>query len=214
MFYRNCHCLNFLWLILVSPFICHSCLSVTFMEKESGLSVDRNELCVLSDQLSGETVIDSIIVTSNRSWDAEIVPAADWITLDRNEYEDLEGITKEVPLRISFTDNKSDYPRVASLLITSGDNVQTVKIVQSSLTPRLMVNTSGCEDLAFDGDSCVFEVLSNVAWTVSLGDKSEDIGISLEEDVRNGGGSVKVALTEHFDLESPKYADLIFNGVS
>ena len=183
------------------------------MEEESSLSVDRNELRVLSDQLSGETVIDSVIVTANRSWDAEIVPAVDWITLDKNEYEDLEGLTREVPLRIAFTDNKSDYPRVASLLITSGDNVQTVKIVQSSLTPRLMVNTSGCEDLAFDGDSCVFEVLSNVDWTVSLGEKSKDMGISLEEEVRNGGGSVKVTLTEHFDLESPKYADLIFTGV-
>ena len=213
MFYRNWHCLNFLWLIVVSSFICHSCLSITFKEEESSLWVDRNELCVLSDQLSGETVIDSVIVRANRSWDAEIVPAVDWMTLDKNEYEDLEGITREVPLRISFSDNKSDFPRVASLLITSGDNVRTVKIVQSSLTPRLIVNTTGCEDLAFDGDSCVFEVLSNVEWTVSLGEKSEDMEISLEEEVRNGGGSVKITLAEHFDLESPKYADLIFTGV-
>lgn len=213
MLYRNLHYLNLLWLLIVSPFIYQSCLSVTYMEKESGLSVDKNELCVLCDLLSGETVIDSVIVKSNRSWDAEIVPAVDWITLDRNEYEDLEGITREVPLRISFSDNKSDYPRVASLLITSRDCVQTVKIVQSPLVPRLMVNTSGCEALAFDGDSCVFEVLSNVVWTVSVGDKSEDIGISLKEEVRNGGGSVKVNLAEHFDLVSPKYADLIFTGV-
>ena len=213
MFYRNWSCLNFLWLIIVWLFICHSCLSVNFKEEVSSLSIDRNELCVLSDQLSGETVTDSVMVKANRSWDAEIIPAVDWITLDRNEYEDLEGITREVPLRISFSDNKSDYPRVASLLITSGDYVQTVKIVQSPLTPRLMVNTSGCEELAFDGDSCVFEVLSNVAWTVSVGDKSEDMGISLKEEVRNGGGSVKVNLAEHFDLVSPKYADLIFTGV-
>lgn len=212
MFYRNWSCLNFLWLIIVWLFICHSCLSVNFKEEVSSLSIDRNELCVLSDQLSGETVIDSVIVRANRSWDAEIVPAVDWMTLDKNEYEDLEGITREVPLRISFSDNKSDYPRVASLLITSGDYVQTVKIVQSSLTPRLMVNTSGCEELAFDGDSCVFEVLSNVAWTVSVGDKSEDMGISLKEEVRNGGGSVKVTLAENFDFESPKYADLLFTA--
>ena len=213
MFYRNWSCLNFLWLIIVWLFICHSCLSVNFKEEVSSLSIDRNELCVLSDQLSGETVTDSVMVKANRSWDAEIIPAVDWITLDRNEYEDLEGITREVPLRIYFSDNKSDFPRVASLLITSGDYVQTVKIVQSPLTPRLMVNTSGCEELAFDGDSCVFEVLSNVAWTVSVGDKSEDMGISLKEEVRNGGGSVKVNLAEHFDLVSPKYADLIFTGV-
>ena len=213
MFYRNWSCLNFLWLIIVWLFICHSCLSVNFKEEVSSLSIDRNELYVLSDQLSGETVTDSVMVKANRSWDAEIVPAVDWITLDRNEYEDLEGITREVPLRISFSDNKSDYPRVASLLITSGEYVQTVKIVQSPLTPRLMVNTSGCEELAFDGDSCVFEVLSNVVWTVSVGDKSEDMGISLKEEVRNGGGTVKVALAEHFDFDSPKYADLVFSGV-
>ena len=82
--------------------------------------------------------MDSVIVRANRSWDAEIVPAVDWMTLDKNEYEDLDGITREVPLRISFSDNKSDYPRVASLLITSGDYVQTVKIERSLLSEHCL----------------------------------------------------------------------------
>ena len=191
---------------------CTGCLSVAFMEKEAGLVVNKDHLDVLSDLLSGETVTDSVIVTSNRSWDAEIVPAVDWITLERTEFEDLEGVTKEVPLRIYFSDNKSEYPRVASLLITSGDNIETVKIVQSSLSPRLMVRSARYEDLAFDGDSCVFEVLSNVPWSVSVGEKSEGMTMSLTEDVRNGGGSVKVTLAEHFDFDSPKCADLVFSG--
>ena len=212
MLTRNWHCLNLMWALILSPFICHSCLSVTFMEEESSLSVDRNELSVLSDQLSGETVIDSIIVRANRSWDAEIVPAVDWITLERTEFEDLEGVTKEVPLYISFNDNKSEFPRVATLLITAGDNIETVKIVQSSLRPRLIVKASVNEELAFDGDSCTFEVLSNVKWDVKLVGQSEGMDISLEKEARNGGGSVKATLAEHFDFESPKYADLLFTA--
>ena len=182
------------------------------MEEESGLSVDRNELYVLSDQLSGETVVDSIIVTANRSWDAEILPAVDWITLDLKEFEDLEGVTKEVPLYISFSDNKSEFPRVATLLITAGKNVETVKIVQSSLLPRLIVNTSGHEELSFDGDSCTFDVLSNVKWDVELVEQAEGMDISFEKETRNGGGSVKVTLAEHFDFDSPLYADLLFTA--
>ena len=193
--------------------LCQGCLSVNFEEKDAFLTIDRNQIAVLSDMLSGDTVTDSVIVKANRSWDAEVVPAVDWITLEKTEFEDLEGVTKEVPLRIFFSDNKSEYPRVASLLITSGDNIETVKIVQSSLTPRLMVSSAKCEDLAFDGDTCVFEVLSNVSWTVSVSEKSEGMDISLEENVRNGGGTVTVALAEHFDFDSPKYADLVFSGV-
>lgn len=192
--------------------MCHGCLSVTFMENDTCLEVDKEQLNVMSDFLTGDTVIDSVMVRSNRSWDAEIIPAVDWITLDRREFEDLEGVTREVPLRLSFADNKSEYPRVASLMITSGDNIETVKIVQSALTPRLVVNGTGHENLAFDGDSCVFEVLSNVDWSVEVSEKSEDIGLTLENAVRNGGGSVKVTLAEHFNLESSVYADIIFSG--
>lgn len=205
--------LNFIGLVSIGLVLFHGCLSVTFMEEESLLKVDKEQISVMSDLLTGDTVVDSVIVSANRSWDAEVVPAVDWVTLEINEFEDLEGVTREVPLRLSFSDNKSDFPRVASLLITSGDHIRTVKIVQSSLSPRLIVNSPGHENLAFDGDSCKFEVLSNVAWTVSLAGKSDDMDISLEEEQRNGGGTVTVTLGENFDLESTQYADLVFSGV-
>lgn len=204
---------NVVWLLAGLTMMCQGCLSVNFWEKEAQLTIDRNRIDVLSDLLSGDTLTDSVIVKANRSWDAEIVPAVDWITLERTVFEALDGVTKEVPLRIYFSDNKSDYPRVASLLITAGDNIETVKIVQSPLSPRLIVTSSGHEDLAFDGDSCVFDVMSNVPWAVSVGNKSEGMNISLAEETGNGGGTVTVTLTEHFDFESPKYADLVFTGV-
>ena len=206
-------CVNAVWLLITGLLMCQGCLSVNFWEKDAQLTIDRNRIEVLSDMLSGEVVKDSVIIVSNRSWDAEIVPAVDWITLERNEFEALDGVTKEIPLRIFFSDNKSDFPRVASLMITSGEITETVKITQSSLSPRLIVTSPKYEDLAFDGDSCVFEVMANVPWTVSVGDKSEGMSISLKEDVRNGGGTVTVTLDEHFDFEFPRYADLLFTGV-
>lgn len=208
----NWFCINAICLLVGGLALCQGCLSVTFLEKDAHLTVDKNQLDVLSDLLSGETVTDSVIVNANRSWDAEIVPAVDWITLERTEFEDLEGVTKEIPLRISFSDNKSEFPRVATLLITAGENIETVKIVQSSLLPRLIVNASCSEELSFDGDSCTLEVLSNVKWNVELVEQSEGMDVSFEKETKNGGGSVKVTLAEHFDFESPKYADLLFTA--
>ena len=65
---------------------------------------------------------------------------------------------------------------------------------------------------AFEGDSCIFEVLSNVEWNVSIGEQAEGMDVSFEKETRNGGGSVKVTLAEHFNLDSPVYADLIFTA--
>ena len=78
--------------------LCTGCLSVTFKEDVSHLYVDKGELNVPSDQISGEVVTDSVIVKANRNWDARIIPAVDWITLDFEEYDLLSGVTEEVPL--------------------------------------------------------------------------------------------------------------------
>lgn len=207
----NWFCIKAICLLIGGLSLCQGCLSVTFLEKEAHLAVDKNQLDVLSDLLSGETVTDSVIVRANRSWDAEIIPAVDWITLDFEEYDLLSGVTEEVPLRLTFANNDREFPRVAQLVITSGSHIETVNIVQSSLTPRLVVQAEGVENLAFDGAVCTLKVLSNVDWDVNVTDKS-DIELNVETEVKAGGGNVTVTFPENYDLESTQYADLTFSA--
>lgn len=197
----------------VSVLFCGAgCLSVNFTEPEPVLTLDREQINVASDMLSGEAVMDSVIVRSNRSWDAEIVPAVDWIRLETREFEDLEGITREVPLRMTFENNMSEYPRVASLMITTQTGMETVKIVQSSLLPQIKVESaSEIENLHHEGAECRFHVLSNIDWTVSLGDKSEGLELSVERVSAEVCDTLKVSLPENLDFESGKYADLVFS---
>ena len=43
--------------------LCQGCLSVTFGEKDAILTIDRNQIDVLSDLLSGDTVTDSVTLS-------------------------------------------------------------------------------------------------------------------------------------------------------
>ena len=58
-----------------------SCLTKNFSEETPSLSLDVETLEIPGDLESGEIVSGTVTVSSNRSWNAEIVPAVDWVQM-------------------------------------------------------------------------------------------------------------------------------------
>ena len=188
-----------------------SCLTKNFSEAESSLSLDVETLELPGDMVSGEAVTGVVRVSSNRSWNAEIVPSVDWVDLDIKAYEDLAGVSADIPLVLTCTDNETGYPRVANLVVSTVSGMKNVKLVQQSLVPRLVPDTSDvAAPVHYEGGEVLIDVVSNVKWTASITDKSEDsvVGVDLVDTEKNG--NVKVTFAENFDLESDKYAVITF----
>ena len=188
-----------------------SCLTKTFSESDSTLILDVETLELPGDMVSGEAVTGTVIVSSNRSWNAEIVPSVDWATIDVNEYEDLAGVSADVPVTLTFSDNESDYPRVANLLVTTSSGMKNVKLIQQPLEPRLApVASCVADSLHYEGGEAIIDVVSNVNWTAAITEHSEGAGVVLDLLDTERNGNVKVTFAENFDLTSDKYAVVTF----
>ena len=191
----------------------YACLSKNFSEGDSRLSLSTEAVELSGDLVSGEPVTCEIVVASNRSWNAEIVPPVDWAKIDVSEYEDLAGVSVDTPVTLTLTDNESEYPRVADLLVTTADRMQVVKIVQHPLISRLVPNEDNAAmPVHYEGGEAVIDVVSNVKWTAEISDKSEDAAVNLELVDTERNGSVKVTFSENFDLESEKFAVVKFSA--
>ena len=190
-----------------------SCLTENFAEKDPVLSIDVQTLEVPGDLVSGESVVDSVIVRSNRSWNAQIVPSVDWAEADILEFEDLAGVMTEVPIRLTFKDNDTDHPRVANLVVTTDSGISNVKLVQQPLQPRLSPDmTAEGLSIHYEGGEAVVDVKSNVDWTASIIEKSENASVILELVDTEQNGNVKVVFNENFDLQSEAYVVLNFTA--
>ncbi len=194
--------------------IADSCLTKTFSEEDSTLSLDVETLEFPGDMVSGEAVTGSVLVSSNRSWNAEVVPAVDWVQIDIKEHEGLSGVSADVPLTLTLADNETDYPRVANLLVTTSSGMKNVKLIQQPLLPRLSPDAADvAESLHYEGGEALIDVVSNVNWSASITEKSEDTSVSLELVDTERNGSVKVIFGENFDLNADKYAVVTFEAL-
>ena len=190
-----------------------SCLTKNFSEETPSLSLDVETLEIPGDLESGEIVSGTVTVSSNRSWNAEIVPAVDWVQIDAESYEDLAGVSADVPVTLTFTDNAGDFPRVANLVVTTASGMKNVKLVQQPLVPRLAPDFSvASEPVHYEGGEVSVDVVSNVKWGAALTEISEGASVSLEPVDTERNGTVKVRFSENYDLESDKYAVVTFSA--
>lgn len=201
---------------LVSALTCvmllSGCLSKTFSEQSLALSVDTDKIEVPGDMLSGDPVVASVTVTTNRSCNMEIVPPVDWVSIDVTEHEDLAGVSHDLPVTLSFLDNETGYVRSANLLVTTSEGMKIVRLVQNPLVSRLIIEEEPTEHLHYEGGEAVIDVMSNVSWSASITEQSDNADVSLSLIDTDKNGSVKVTFGENMDLGSPAYAVLTFTA--
>lgn len=120
------------------PGILTGCLERGFAEENAVLSADIEELVVPADSREGANlVVDSILVTSNRSWNATFKEEVDWVEVSIDENLNLSRVSTETPIILKFKDNKTQSDRSVVLHLSCADAERDVLVLQKAIRYRL-----------------------------------------------------------------------------
>ena len=150
-----------------------------------------------------ETISDTIIVTSSRSWRATLDndDTSSWAQLNLEEVINTAGIQRKDTLVISANRNTSPTERNANLRLYSQEcEPIIIPLAQSGFRPYLAAEPNK-NPLFIDyvADTCIVVVRCNTSWTAEIEEASSDVILS--EAKGKGVGSIKVIFPYNFDDE-------------
>ena len=153
-----------------------SCLERSFSEEEGRFATQTGEINVPCDMFDGRNMVkDTIFVTSNRSWSADIVEDdVDWLTLDIPGHQDMARVSEVTALALAFLDNETEQPRSATVHISCADGDKDIVVTQEAITYRLAVLSDQdiFEGVSSEGDTLKLKVNTNTEWSVKVSDGS------------------------------------------
>lgn len=159
------------------------------------------------DTAYGNEIYDTIVVTCNRNFSSKIEPAVDWVSVKSAGELNLSGTTKQMPVILVFSRNRTDNPRSAELVLYSEGRSLRVPLTQSA--PEYFFEARMDKEKVISlRDTCVVTVLSNTRWTAELDLEKTDANVSLSKVSGRDNGKICVCFGYNLDLQREKKAVL------
>lgn len=203
-----------LLLLLPAVLLIGGCLERDLVEGEAVFSVDFTTKHLDCDSRYGAgLLVDTLRVTSNRSWSAEVENGSDWLKLDTTGFQNLAKVSRIAYLPFHVDDNDSSSPRVAKIVIHSEGKSISVDIHQDPWSPRLLVETplSLFDGVSGKGASINLEIVSNTSWKVKS-DPNDEAALTFSQSSGNYSAKVEVNVAPNTDKSATKTATITISA--
>lgn len=200
---------NLLLIIPAVSLLC-GCLERDFSESVAQLDVDYAVRHIDCDSRYGAgLLVDTLTVTSNRSWSAVVENGSGWISLDTAGFQNFAKVMKTAILPFHACDNNTQTARSAKIVIYSEGKSVAVDIIQDSWSPRLLVTTpfSAFESVSGKGAKILLDIVSNTSWTVNS-DPNDEAALTFSQSLGSYSASVEVTVAPNSDKSSTKTATI------
>lgn len=195
---------NFLCTVLVALSTA-SCLERQFSEVDAAFSSDRTDVKVDSEDPLIGFLTDTLKITSNRSWTAEIAYDAasgqtDWISIedDFSQHENIGNITDTRCVPIEIENNRYDTPRSAEIVFHYEGHRHSVNLVQGGLTYRMIPSVTEINNILDIESTQTFFLDSNIPWTIRV---KEGSTADVEVLTPSGTGSAEISVLVKDNLD-------------
>lgn len=151
------------------------------------------------------TIYDTVLVTCNRNFSTKIEPEVDWVSVESEGEINLSGTTKQMPVVLVFSRNRSLNARSADLVLYSEH--KSIRVPLSQSAPDYFIETEVNKNEVIPmRDTCVVTILSNTRWTAELDKEQTDASVTLTKTAGRDNGKVGVCFGYNFDLLQTKKA--------
>lgn len=194
-----------------------SCLERQFSEAEAAFSSDRTDIAVKSEDSEAGFVSDTLIVTANRSWTAEVVyddasGQKDWISIgkDFTQHENIGNVSDTRIIPVAFSNNRYDMPRAAKIAFHYEGRCHYVNLAQGGITYRLVPSVTEINDITDVENVQTFSLDTNIPWKISI---QEGSTADVEVLTPSGEGPAEISVLVKGNLDfSGKEAVLVIEA--
>lgn len=152
-----------------------SCLERKITEAEASFSADRVNINVASENKDKGFVADTLTITANRSWTAEISYDAasgqsGWVSIDP-KYLEHENIGRSSDIKlipIVFNNNRYNTTRTACISFHYEGQHYDVNVSQGGITYRLQPSVTEINDISDVENIQKFSLDANIPWIVRV----------------------------------------------
>lgn len=206
-------------LISVFAVLCVSaCLEVRYSEAEEVLEADRSSVTAVSEKdiPEGEenydqTIYDTLMVLSNRSFHASIEPVVDWVRVLEPESINLSGVSERVPVILAFARNRREEVRQSFLRLNGETRTVSIPLTQNAPVYYIRAEVNKQEVLGVR-DTCILKVHSNTKWTAAIDAASTTADVEISKVAGRDNGSLEIRFGMNDDFENGKTAVVVISA--
>lgn len=206
-------------LISVFAVLCVSaCLEVRYSEAEEVLEADRSSVTVVSEKdiPEGEenydqTIYDTLMVLSNRSFHASIEPVVDWVRVLEPESINLSGVSERVPVILAFARNRREEVRQSFLRLNGETRTVSIPLTQNAPVYYIRAEVNKQEVLGVR-DTCILKVHSNTKWTAAIDAASTTADVEISKVAGRDNGSLEIRFGMNDDFDNGKTAVVVISA--
>lgn len=206
-------------LIAVIAMLCLSaCLEVRYSEAEEVLEADRSSVTAVSErdipddeESYDQTIYDTLMVLSNRSFHASIEPAVDWVRVLESESINLSGVSERVPVILAFARNRREEVRQSVLKLNGETRTVSIPLTQNAPVYYIRAEVNKPEVLGVR-DTCILKVRSNTKWTAAVDASQTTAAVEITKTAGRDNGSFAVCFGMNDDFEHGKKAVVVISA--
>jgi len=164
---------------------------------------------VPADYEDGSYVADTIVVSSNRSWSAHLIPECEWVRLDSEGDLNVSGSRRNVNLALDFDNNLTEQDRSTKLVLTTAEKTIEVSVKQAAIVYRLKATSeTKYKNVDHLGAFFLLTFNCNTDWTARIKEGS-DAPATISADSGNGNGIIGVTFDENEEYVGKKFVVVV-----